>query len=46
VVVYFKPCNEDDTLGTQSRQPLQKHAARKVAGAKSGLVHFRRGRKY
>ena len=42
VVVYFKPCSEDDTLGAQSRQP----AARQAAVTKSGLVHYRRGRKY
>lgn len=42
VVVYFKPCNEDDTLGAQSRLGPQKSAAR----TKPGLVHYRRGRKY
>ena len=42
VVVYFEPCNEDDTLGAQSRQPIAKAAA----ATKSSLVHYRRGRKY
>lgn len=41
VVVYFKPCNEDDTLAAQARA-----AARQEAGARPSLVHFRRGRKY
>ena len=43
VVVYFKPCSEDDTLGAQSRQ---RPTARQAVGTKSGPVHFRRGRKY
>ena len=43
VVVYFKPCNEDDTLGAQSRH---RAIARPATGTKSGLVHYRRGRKY
>lgn len=43
VVVYFKPCDEDDTLGAQSRQ---RPGARQAAGTKSRLVHYRRGRKY
>ena len=42
VVVYFEPCKEDDTLGTQSRQP----AAKPTPHTKSGMVHYRRGRKY
>lgn len=46
VVVYFKPCNEDDTLGAQSRQRPERAAARQAVGAKSGPVHYRRGRKY
>ncbi|HEV2109901.1 MAG TPA: hypothetical protein VGT99_00995 [Gammaproteobacteria bacterium] len=46
VVVYFKPCNEDDTLGAQSRLGPQRPGARQAVGARSGLVHFRRGRKY
>lgn len=43
VVVYFKPCNEDDTLGAQYRQ---RPDAKQAAGTKSALVHYRRGRKY
>lgn len=43
VVVYFKPCNEDDTLGAQYRQ---RSDARPAVGTKSALVHYRRGRKY
>lgn len=46
VVVYFRPCDEDDTLGAQSRQGLDRPAGRKAAGTKSGLIHYRRGRKY
>lgn len=42
VVVYFEPCNEDDTLGAQSRQPVAKAAA----GTRAPLVHYRGGRKY
>jgi len=39
VVVYFKPCSEDDTLGAQARQGP-------AVGTKSGVIHYRRGRKY
>jgi hypothetical protein len=46
VVVYFKPCNEDDTLGAQARQRAVGSGARQAAGTKSALVHYRRGRKY
>jgi len=46
VVVYFKPCNEDDTLGAQAWQRPEKPGARQKAGDKPGLVHYRRGRKY
>ena len=45
VVVYFRPCNEDDTLAAKSRQRAQRPATRQAAGAKSGLTPFRRGSK-
>lgn len=46
VVVYFRPCDEDDTLGAQARQGYEKPGARQAAGSKSHLTHYRRGRKY
>jgi hypothetical protein len=39
VVVYFKPCKEDDTVAERSRQ-----AVRQEAGGKP--IYIRRGRKY
>ena len=42
VVVYFKPCSEDDTLGAQSRQ---RPGAIRAPVTNSRPVHFRRGRK-
>ena len=38
VVVYFRPCDEDDTLGAQARQSARK-------GAGPALVHLKRSRR-